>query len=111
MTAILNALLLWSFIGRRLESKGVSSPGADLARGAFAYLAAALLMGGTVYLADSLLIGPAFSGDSLILKGSRVGLGIGIGLLSYLGVSICFGLQETLEMLDLIKRRWGRGKR
>jgi putative peptidoglycan lipid II flippase len=111
LTAILNALLLWSFIGRRLESKGVSSPGADLARGAFSYLAAAIVMGGAVFLADSFLIGPAFAGSSVALKGIRVGLGIGIGLLSYLGVSICFRLQETLEMLELIKRRWGRGKR
>jgi hypothetical protein len=68
-------------------------------------------MGGAVFLADSFLIGPAFAGSSVALKGIRVGLGIGIGLLSYLGVSICFRLQETLEMLELIKRRWGRGKR
>jgi putative peptidoglycan lipid II flippase len=110
LTAILNSFLLWILISRRLSSNGLGSPGRELLKSGAFYLGAALLMGAGVYGFDTHLIAPLNPSNPFWFRLLRVGVGVSVGLFLYWRTSIFMGLKETLEMLEVIKRRLGRGR-
>ena len=97
LTAILNSILLWFFISRRMRAHGASAPTGEVLWAMGKYLVAALVMGGTVWFLDRVL------GDSPRVFRVAAGLGVGVG--SYLIYSILLKCQESLEILELFKRR------
>jgi putative peptidoglycan lipid II flippase len=111
LTALLNAGLLWFWIGRRLQSRGVQVPGSDLAGSAIKCLVAAWIMGVSVWALDRYGVAPWVPSNPPWFRAVRVALGVAVGVGVYLGISILTRIEETLELLDLFKRRWSRGKR
>jgi putative peptidoglycan lipid II flippase len=110
LTAILNSLLLWMLISRRLAMRGAPLPGAELLRACVRYLGAALLMGGVVYSLDARVLSPLVPENPFWFRAVRVSAGVGAGVFLYWRASIFMGLKETLEIADLLKRRLGRGR-
>jgi putative peptidoglycan lipid II flippase len=111
LTALLNASLLWFWIGRRLADHGVGVPGSDLLRAGTKCLIASLTMGVAVWALDQLLISNLNPSNPAWFRAVRVAIGVSAGVGVYAGISILTGIEETLELLDLFKRRWSRGKR
>ena len=111
LTALLNAALLGFWIGRRFRDRSIRVPGADLLGSALKCLTAALLMGGAVWVLDSYVLAPLNPSNPAWFRAVRVGFGVGVGVAVYAGISILTGIEETLELLELFKRRWSRGKR
>ncbi len=100
ITAILNSVLLWFFIFKKLKKKGVSSPLQEVIKSMLKYGGASLLMGGLVWAVDQ------WVAEHLLMAG-RVVVGLLVGLSSYFLVSILLKLEESLDLLRMIKRRLG----
>jgi putative peptidoglycan lipid II flippase len=111
LTAILNALLLWIWIGRRLRTEGVEPPGKDLFRAGSGTLLLSLGMGVCVWSLDHWCLRPWVPENPAWFRLLRVGIGVSVGVGVVFGGSILLGIEETLEILELLKRRWSRGKR
>jgi putative peptidoglycan lipid II flippase len=111
LTAILNALLLWIWIGRRLRAEGVEPPGKDLFRAGSGTLLLSLGMGVCVWSLDHWGLRPWVPENPAWFRLLRVGIGVSVGVGVVFGGSILLGIEETLEILELLKRRWSRGKR
>jgi putative peptidoglycan lipid II flippase len=110
LTAVLNSVLLWLLISRKMKQKGVSAQTGELVLSLFKYAFAALLMGGTVWAVDQYFLISLSESNPLWLRLLRVGGGMVLGIGSYLFFSILLKCQESLEMLALFKRRLGRGR-
>lgn len=111
LTALLNAGLLWFWIGRRLRVRGIPVPGSDLLRAGLHCLFASMTMGVTVWALDQFLVAPMNTGNPAWFRALRVAIGVSTGVIVYTGISILTGIEETLELLEVFKRRWRRGKR
>ena len=99
VTAILNALLLAWAVHRKLKWAQGEISWLPVLSGFALYLRLAAIMGGLVYGVDQ-----SFGvGHPYFL---RVGVGVVLGGFSYLGLSILCRGQESLEMLELFRRRW-----
>jgi len=98
ITAILNSILLWIFIFKKMQEKQVSSQTREMLKALLTYGSASLAMGGLVWLCD------AWVADRLFMLG-RVALGLFVGLGSYSIISILLKLEESLDLLRMIKRR------
>jgi putative peptidoglycan lipid II flippase len=109
ITAMLNSILLWMLISRKLANKGVPSRTSEMLGSLARYLTVAFLMGILVWGVDQYVIFNLSEGNPLWFKFLRVGTGMVLGIGSYLGLSILLRCQESLEFLDLIKRRLKRG--
>ena len=110
LTAILNSALLWVLISRKLARNGAHFHDRELLRACGVYAAAALVMGVAVFVLDQHLLSPMVPSNPFWFRLVRVGAGIGTGVAVYGGIGILLGLKETLEIAELIKRRWSRGK-
>ena len=110
LTAVLNSVLLWVLVSRKMRQKGVSARTRELLLSLLQYGFAALLMGAVVWFADQYLMVSLSESNPLWLRLLRVGGGMTLGIGSYLLFSILLKCQESLEMLDLFKRRLGRGR-
>ncbi len=100
ITAILNSILLWYFISKKFRQNGVSTHLVEVLKSMTLYGVAALGMGALVWSIDHWL---AESVSVLF----RVAIGMGVGVVSYLGLSILLKLEESLDLLRMIKRRLG----
>jgi putative peptidoglycan lipid II flippase len=109
ITAILNSGLLWVLISRKLAHHGARFHDRALLRSGVAYAGTALIMGVSVFAFDQYLLAPLSPLNPLWFRLVRVGSGMGVGLGVYAGLSILLGLKESLEIADLLKRRWRRG--
>lgn len=101
ITAILNSALLWWMITRKMHRMGASAHTDQMVRSLSVYLTLALVMGTAVYGFDH-LIAPHVG--HLV----RVAVGMGIGGGSYFGLSSLLKCQESLEFLELFRRRLGK---
>lgn len=109
ITAMLNSVLLWALISRKLGEKNSTLDTKETLISFGKYLGIALAMGVTVWGVDHYLIFLITERNPLWFKLLRVGVGLFLGAGSYLGMSILFKCQESLEFLDLFKRRLKRG--
>lgn len=64
-----------------------------------------MVMGVSVYSADHYVLEPLFPLNPLWFRLVRVLFGVFFGLLVYWRVSILLGLKESLEFVDVLKRR------
>ena len=110
LTAVLNSILLWWLISRKLKERDVSAKTGDMIISCFRFAFAALLMGVVVWCVDNYVMVPLNGLNPLWFRFVRVTVGLVCGVGSYLGVSILLGLQESLEILELFKRRLKKGK-
>ncbi|NDG86313.1 MAG: hypothetical protein EBX52_14890, partial [Proteobacteria bacterium] len=110
LTAILNSALLWVLISRKLAQNGADFQDRELLRACGVYAMAALVMGFSVYALDHYLLSPLVPSNPFWFRLVRVSSGVGVGVAVYGGLGILLGLKETLEIAELIKRRWSRGK-
>ncbi|MBC7396400.1 MAG: murein biosynthesis integral membrane protein MurJ [Bdellovibrionales bacterium] len=110
LTATLNAVLLWTLVSSKMAVQGTVPPTGKLLKSCFEYAVAAFIMGVVVWCVDNYFLSPLNSLNPFWFRGIRVGVGIMLGVGTYLGVSILLELQESLEILDLFKRRLGRGR-
>ncbi|MBU6154870.1 MAG: murein biosynthesis integral membrane protein MurJ [Bdellovibrionales bacterium] len=110
ITAILNSALLWILISRKLSSRSVDFKTAALLKSGLSYAGLAALMGVLVFGVDRYWLAPSLPGDGIHLKFIRVAVGVILGVSCYVSGSIFFGLKESLEFIELFKRRWRRGK-
>ena len=110
LTAILNAVLLWLLISKKMRALAVSAKTGELLFSLLKYGFAALVMGVVVWVVNDYGLSLLFQGNPFWLKLLKVGVGLGLGVGIYLLLSILLKCQETLEMLDLFKRRLGRGR-
>jgi len=67
-------------------------------------------MGVLVFGVDRYWLAPSLPGDGIHLKFIRVAVGMILGVACYVSGSIFFKLKESLEFIELFKRRWRRGK-
>ncbi|MBS1960049.1 MAG: murein biosynthesis integral membrane protein MurJ [Bdellovibrionales bacterium] len=106
ITALLNSMLLWWMISRKFKKMGTTAhTGAML--GAFVkYAVVALAMGFLVYFVD-LWVTPALEAKMahVIEMSLRVLIGLVGGVCSYLLFSSWLKCQESLEFIDLFRRR------
>lgn len=100
LTAILNAILLWVLINRKLAHHEVQSKTRELLMSMSVYAAVALTMGGAVWGVDHLIATKTFA---LF----RVILGVGVGVGTYFSLSFFLNLEESLDLIRMIKRRLG----
>ena len=100
ITAILNSLLLWFFLSRKLNGKNVVTHFGGVMKAMILYGLAALGMGLSVWGADRGLA-------DVVSIPARVVLGVAIGVGAYLLFSILLKLEESLDLLRIIKRRLG----
>jgi len=110
ITAILNSVLLWMLISRKLGSRSVDFKTSALLKSGLSYAGLAALMGVLVFGVDRYWLAPSLPGDGIHLKFVRVGVGVALGVACYVSGSIFFKLKESLEFIELFKRRWRRGK-
>ena len=110
ITAILNSALLWMLISRKLKGQGVDFGTAGLLRAALAYSGLSAVMGVLVYGVDHYWLEAAGFSGSPGLMFLRVMVGVILGIAAFGAGSIFFGLKESLEFIDLFKRRWSRGR-
>jgi putative peptidoglycan lipid II flippase len=110
ITAILNSVLLWMLISRKLSSRSVDFKTTALLKSGLAYAGLAALMGVLVFGVDRYWLAPSLPGDGIHLKFIRVAVGMILGVACYVSGSIFFKLKESLEFIELFKRRWRRGK-
>ena len=96
----MNSILLWYFISKKFRQNGVSTHLVEVLKSMTLYGVAALGMGALVWSIDHWL---AESVSVLF----RVAIGMGVGVVSYLGLSILLKLEESLDLLRMIKRRLG----
>lgn len=104
ITAILNSALLWWMITRRMHRSGASAHTETMLRSLLQYTVLALLMGAGVWAVDRALA--PLTGHLV-----RVVAGMGAGIGIYFGLSILFKCQESLEFLDLFRRRLTRKRK
>jgi putative peptidoglycan lipid II flippase len=107
ITAILNALLLWMWVSRSFRRQGHRLQAGIVLKALIRYLAVALAMGAVVFYMDQFLVKNAFFQISQHY-GVRVLVGVGLGASVYGLLCIFFKCEETLEMLELFKRRLNR---
>lgn len=100
ITAILNSILLWFLISRKLKQKQVPARTGEVLKAMLAYGGAALMMGVVVWGVDQ-VIGPHLFALARVVVGMAVGIGV------YFSVSILLKLEESLDLLQMIKRRLG----
>ena len=100
ITAILNSVLLWFFISRKMRQKQVVLKTGEMLKAMFSYGGVALMMGVVVLGVDQTLGKHLFSL-------ARVVIGLGVGMGTYFSVSIFLKLEESLDLLQMIKRRLG----
>ncbi len=100
ITAILNSILLWFFISRKMKQKQVSTHTLEMLKAMVSYGGVALMMGVVVSGVDR-----AFGSHLFAL--ARVGVGLFVGMGTYFSVSIFLKLEESLDLLRMIKRRLG----
>jgi putative peptidoglycan lipid II flippase len=110
LTAILNSALLWFWISKKMKKKQVSAKTQEMLNSCVQFAGAALFMGVVVWCVDQYLMEPLNPQNPLWYRGIRVFTGLILGVGSYLGVSILLKLQESLEIIDLFKRRLRRGR-
>ncbi len=109
ITAILNSGLLWWLLSKKIRASGADFEDRALLRSCFAYLALSLLMGAVVYALDRYLLLPLQPANPFWFRPVRVGAGVVAGISVYYSSCIWLGLKETLEIAEMIKRRWRRG--
>ena len=109
LTAILNSALLWILISKKLKKNGAEFHDRELLRSCALYAGAACMMGFSVYALDQFILAPLMPTNPFWFRIIRVGVGVIVGIGVYGGTSILLRLKETLEIAELIKRRWGRG--
>ena len=102
ITAVLNSALLWMLISRKMKSKGVSVKTREMLISLVRYLVAALLMGATVWAVDHYWMS---AHSTFFFRMIRVGVGVVVGVGVYLFFSILLQCQESLEIIELFKRR------
>lgn len=100
ITAILNSVLLWILISMKMRKNGVSSHSGVLLKSMFTYGTAALMMGVVVWGVDHLI-------ENHVFSTARVVIGLGVGVGTYFSLSILLKLEESLDLLRMIKRRLG----
>ena len=100
ITAILNSILLWFFISRKLKQKSVSPQTGEMLKAMVSYGGVALVMGIVVWACDRAI-------GEYLFSIARVLVGLGIGVGSYFLLSIFLKLEESLDLLEMIKRRLG----
>ncbi len=110
LTAVLNSILLWMLISKKMRLKGTHSRTGELLSSLARYFLAACLMGIAVWGVDQYMVFPLTESNPLWFKLVRVGAGLGVGVGSYLCFSILLKCQESLEILDIFKRRLGLGR-
>lgn len=96
LTALLNAGMLAWGVRRRVWAEGVLS-------GLFLYLILSILMGGVVYTLDQWI-------SDQVHYAFRVAIGMGVGVTVYGLLSILLKGEESLEMLELFRRRLKRSR-
>ncbi len=106
ITAVLNSVLLWVLISRKLKTLGVTAKTGEAIISMVKYGAAALLMGVLVWKLDQMCLEPLV--QTWFMKFLRVGVGLVAGVGSYVLFSILLGCQESLEILEIFKRRLNR---
>jgi putative peptidoglycan lipid II flippase len=109
ITAILNSALLWTLVSRKLRSKSVDFKSAELLKAGLGYAGLSFLMGALVFGVDRYWLGPWLGSGGAVSFGIRTGAGVAIGVACYVWGSIFFKLKESLEFIELFKRRWSRG--
>ncbi len=109
ITAILNSALLWALISRKLRARNVDFKTGALLRSGLAYAGLAALMGVLVYGVDHFWLEQALDPGSFQSKWIRVATGLTLGVGVYVAGSIFLDLKESLEFIELFKRRWRRG--
>jgi putative peptidoglycan lipid II flippase len=110
LTAILNSILLWFWITKRMGVKQVGPKTQDMLKACIQFAGAALFMGVVVWCLDVYLLSPLKPENPFWFRLVRVMAGVVVGVGSYLGISILSGLKESLEIVDLFKRRLSRGR-
>lgn len=110
LTAVLNSLLLWWLISRKMKQRQVSAKTKEMLFSCANFAFAALMMGVAVWCVDTYLLEPLEPTNPFWFRLVRVSVGLVLGMGFYLGVSILLKLQESLEILDLFKRRLRRGR-
>lgn len=109
VTAILNSLLLWHLISKKLGERQAETGSRSLFQSCARFAGAALLMGVTVFAVDRYWFSPLNPANPFWFRLLRTGGGVALGLFVYWRVSILLGLKESLEIIDLLKRRLRRG--
>jgi len=109
ITAILNSALLWALISRKLRARNVDFKTGALLRSGLAYAGLAAVMGVLVYGVDHFWLEQALDPGSFQSKWIRVATGLTLGVGVYVAGSIFLDLKESLEFIELFKRRWRRG--
>jgi putative peptidoglycan lipid II flippase len=97
ITAVLNSILIWALISKKLRAKQVHVNSGEVVLALVKYMIVALMMGVLVWSFDQYVMPP-----QRIL---RVIAGLFLGVGSYLGLSLLFRCEESMEILDMIKRR------
>jgi putative peptidoglycan lipid II flippase len=105
ITAILNSVLLWVLISKKLSQNQAPIQNQEMLKACFLFAGAAMVMGVSVYSADHYVLEPLFPLNPLWFRLVRVLFGVFFGLLVYWRVSILLGLKESLEFVDVLKRR------
>ncbi len=100
ITAILNSILLWVLISRKMREKQVSPQTGEILKAMFSYGGVALMMGVVVWGIDQAI------GEHLFAL-ARVLVGLIVGVGTYFSFSIFLKLEESLDLLQMIKRRLG----
>lgn len=106
ITAILNSVLLWWMISRKFKKAGTTAHTGEMVRSCFVYAGVALVMGVLVYFVDAWVAAELTAKMAHIIEMSlRVSVGLGVGVGSYLLMSSWLNCQESLEIIDLFRRR------
>jgi putative peptidoglycan lipid II flippase len=109
LTAILNSGILWWLLSKKIRESGAPFDDRGLLRSCALYIGASLVMGAAVYGLDRLLLLPLEPSNPFWFRLVRVGAGVVAGISVYFCLCIWLGLKETLEIAEMIKRRWRRG--